>query len=262
MKSTLIKIVFCILSATPLTAVADNDICSDILNVISSPSNVNSPCPPPFKKVFIELNYIDQQLPDHAGIQQNVPNADIRIGLPANNEFFVFPPNYIDQKSFPGTGTTDTRFGLKHTISSKKNWVFALQGIADTPTGSAAYGSNHWGITFNGIAYYEINDQFSITGQLGVSRLSDPKLSGGNYFNTINPDVSLGFSPNSRTSLYIELYGQSKISATQGAGYNFDGGILFLVFPNTILNLSGGQQLYNYLGSFTHYVNVGIAVML
>lgn len=262
MNSNTIKIIFCILTATPFTAIADNDICSDLLNLISAPSNVNSPCSIPFKKVFTELNYIDQQLPYHAGVQQNVPNANIRMGLPANNELFVLPSTYIDQKTFPGTGSTDIRFGLKHTITYKNDWVFALQGIADTPTGSAAYGSNHWGITFNGIAYYEINDQFSITGQLGISRLSDPKLSGGNYFNTINPDISLGFSPSAKVSLYVEVYGQSKISANQSAGFNFDGGILFLALPNTVLNLSGGQQLYNYLGGFMHYVNLGIAVML
>ncbi|CAM2964001.1 Uncharacterised protein [Legionella steigerwaltii] len=262
MKNTLIKIVFCILATIPFTAIADNDICSNILSVINSPSNINSSCSTPFKKVFVELNYIDQQLPDHSGTQQNFPNADLRIGLPSNSEFFVYPSNYIDQKSFPGKGTTDTRFGLKHTINYKKNWIFALQGIADTPTGSFAYGSNHWGVTFNGITYYEISNQLSIMGQLGISRLSDPKLSGGNYFNTINPDVCLSFSPSSRVSLYGEIYGQSKISATQGAGFNFDGGILFLVFPNTIVNLSGGQQLYNYLGNFKHYINLGIAVLL
>lgn len=261
LKNTLIKIFLCTLASIPYAAIADNDVCSDLLTLINSPSNVNSPCSVPFKKAFFELNYINQQLPDHAGAQQNFPNTDLRIGLPSNNEFFVFPSNYIDQRSIPKSGATDNRFGLKHTINYKNNWVFALQGIADTPTGSFAYGSNHWGVTFNGIAYYEIN-QLSITAQLGLSRLSDPRITGGHYFNTINPDISLGFSPTEKISLYVELYGQSKISATQGSGYNFDGGISFLVFPNTILNLSGGQQLHNYLGNFKHYINVGIAVMV
>lgn len=233
-----------------------------MLNIVNRPSNLDSPCSVPFKKVLIELNYIVKQLPGHQGVQQNFPNAEIRFGLPFNSEFFVDPPNYIYQKSFPKSGNTTTNLAFKHSVYSNQKWGFALQETVNTPGGSSAHGSHGWGTTLNGIAIYVINNHLTIEGMLGLSRLSDPSLTGGHYFNSVNPDIVLDYSVNGKLSIYGEVYGQSKISAKEGAGYNLDGGVLFRIYPNTILNISGGQQLYNYLYDFKHYINFGISVML
>ncbi|KTD10916.1 hypothetical protein Lgra_1882 [Legionella gratiana] len=261
MKRKLLKLFIGTFYAHTLYADSDNP-CSDMLNVVNSPSYLSSPCSIPFKKVLIELNYIDQQLNGHQGVQQSVPNAEIRFGLPYNNEFDINPPTYIQQKSFPGSGNTTTFFTFKHSIYYNQQWIFAVEEIVNTPGGSAAYGSHGWGSTFNGVANYTINDYLSFAGMLGISRISDPSLNGGHYFNSINPDVVLSYSISDKLLLYGEVYGQSKISAEEGAGFNFDSGILFHIYPNTVVSISGGQQLYNYLGGFTHYINFAMCVMM
>lgn len=243
-------------------AASEDNSCSNIMNIVNSPNYADSPCSTPFKKVFIELNYFDLQLGGQPGVQQNFPNSLIRIGLPSHNEFFVEPPNYITQNTYPRQGDTDTSVGLKHTINYNQKWVFALEDIVNFPGGSDAFGSNSWGTTVNGIASYSINDQWNITAMLGIGRTSESKLDGGQSFNSINPDLTISFGPTDAVSFYVEVYGQNKIGVNQGAGFNFDGGVLFLIHPQVIIYFSGGQQLYNYLGDFKHYFNTGIAVML
>jgi hypothetical protein len=232
------------------------------LNISNSPNNFDTPCSTPFKHLIIELNYVYQKLNDQAGMQQNVPNAQIRIGLPSHNEFFIGPSNYISQTSAPKTGSTNTYFGLKHTINYNQKWIFAVEDIIETSGGSYAYGAQSWGTTFNAIANYNISDQFSLGGMLGISRQSDPKIIGGHSFNSVNPSLILSYNPNDKLSLYTEVYGQSKIAAETGAGFNFDAGVLYLFNPNILGYISAGQQLYNYLGDFTHYLNLGVSIMI
>lgn len=261
--NTLIKIsIFMSALYTLSYATLSNAGCTSIMDVANRPSNIDSACSVPFKKVVIELNYIDLQLINHAGVQQNYPNAIIRFGLPSSTELFVLPPNYIQQTSAPKSGSTAVTSGIKHSMSYQKKWVFALEGLVTIPGGSFAFGSQGWGGEFNGIASYSINQQLNVSAQLGISRTSEPPLLGGRSFNSINPDIVLVYQPNQKLSFYTEVYGQSKISVLKGAGFNFDAGVLVLISTNTVFNLSAGQQLYNYLGGFTHYINVGISVML
>lgn len=250
-------IVYALMHASSLYA-----SCTTIIDIANRPNIADSPCSVPFKKVFIELNYIDQQLPDHAGFQQNFPNALIRIGLPENNELFIQPPTYLQQKKAPQSGSTVLSSGIKHSINYNDQWIFAVEGVANIPSGSYYYGNKNWGTTFNGIANYSLNEHCALTAMLGVSRTSEAAAQGGRYFNSINPDVTLSYAPNQYLSLYGEVYGQSSIGVSEGAGFNFDAGFQILVSPNMIVNLSAGQQLYNYLGGFKHYVNAGISVML
>ncbi len=245
---------------TPASVLYAN--CTGIIDISNSPSHSDSPCSVPFKKVVVELSYSQQQLMQHAGTQQSFPYAELRIGLPSSNEFFVLLPNYIQQAIAPTSGSTATSAGLKHTISYNDQWIFAVESIANTASGSSSYGAQHWGATVIGIASYTINPQFNISAMLGLSRTSEATILGGRYFNSINPDLIITYTPNAKMAVYGEVYGQSNIDATTGAGFNFDAGLQLLMSSNILFNLSAGQQLYNYLGDFTHYINVGVTVML
>lgn len=241
---------------------AESSNCDGLLNIVNSPSAIDSTCTVPNKKILIELNYFDQQLPDHEGVQQNFPNAEIRIGLPSKNEFFIYPPNYIDQKNAPGSGNTTSALGLKHNFEYGEKWTFALEGLAILPGGSYAYGSAKGGAIFRTIASYSFTKQWSLSGMLGFNRQSDPQINGGHSYNSISPYMVLTYNPNDKLSFYGEVYGQSKIGALEGSGFNFDGGFIVLLTPKILFNLSGGQQLYNYLNNFKHYINLGVDVML
>lgn len=236
--------------------------CTEIIDVSNSPSHIDSPCTVPFKKVVVELNYNQLRLMHHADTQQNYPNAELRIGLPSSNEVFTLLPNYLQQTSPPTSGATAAITGLKHSHIYNDKWTFAVEGIANTASGSYSDGAQHWGATVAGIASYSITPKFNISAMLGLSRLSEAAASGGRYFNSINPDLIIAYAANAKLAVYAEVYGQSNIDASTGAGFNMDAGLQLLVSANTLFNLSAGQQLSNYLGGFTHYINVGIAVML
>lgn len=236
--------------------------CVTIGDVTNRPSNIDSVCTVPNKKVVIELNYISKQLIDRAGTQHIYPDALIRIGLPSSNELSVLLPNYIQQSTSPKSGSTVVSPGFKHSFNYNDKWSFAVEEIANAASGSYYFGNQHWGATINGIINYSATAKFSISFMLGLSRLSDAAASGGHYFNSINPDINLYYSLNKTIAVYGEIYGQSKIDASHGAGFNFDTGVQFLVTSNTIINLSAGQQLHNYLGGFKHYLNAGVSIML
>jgi hypothetical protein len=236
--------------------------CVTLLDIANSPNTMDSVCSVPYKKVVFEFNYITQQLPSHEGSLQRYPNANIRIGLPSHSEISVVMPNYITQTPDPHSGSSSVFPGFKHTIFYNDRLIFAFEGIANPASGSYYFGSQHWGGTINGLISYSFNSKWTLSSMLGVSRLSEEAATGGNYYNSINPDINLNYSPNDKISLYAELYGQSNIDSVQGAGFNFDGGVLFLIASSTMFNLSVGKQLYHYLGNFTYYANIGISTML
>lgn len=236
--------------------------CNDILDITNSPSRIDSPCSVPFRKVLIEANYALLHLIDHAGNQQNAPNANIRIGLPGTNEFYVIPPNYIAQKTAPKSGVTTTTAGLKHSFSYGDKWVMAVEGQVDLPSGSYYYGTQGWGGAFKGVVGYSFTNQWSLTGMLSISQISESQFAGAHSFNSINPVLTLGYSPNEKISIYSEIFGQSKISSDQGSGFNYDAGILFKLSDKLVIDFSAGQQMYRYLGGFTHYFSAGFSLLL
>jgi hypothetical protein len=243
---------------TSLTSAA----CTTIMDIANSPNNIDSVCAVPYKKVVLEFNYVTQQLINHLGTLQYYPNASIRIGLPSQNEISVFMPNYVQETYFPKSGSTSVSPGFKHSIYYNNKWSFAFEGIADAASGSYYFGSQRWGGAVNGIVSYTFNSLFNLSVLLGLSRVSEAPGTGGDYFNSFNPDINLNFSPSNKITFYAEVFGQTKIDSVHGGGFNLDGGVLILIASNTMVNLSGGQPLYGYLDSFKHYVNVGISTML
>jgi len=171
-------------------------------------------------------------------------------------------PVYIQQKSAPGSGNTSAAFSAKHAIYYNQQWMFAVDGGVIIPGGSAAYGNKGWTSVINGVANYTINDSFALSGMLGFSKISNSALAGGGSFNSINPDILLSYAIGDKISIYGEVYGQSKTGIDEGAGYNFNGGMLFAARPNIVWSLSGEQQIYNYPGGFTHCINLGLYMMV
>jgi hypothetical protein len=212
---------------------------------------------------MVELNYQVQQLPGRQGVQQNLPDALLRFGLPArHHELFIILPNRLIQSHKPGSGSTSTSVGLKQSYTYNAQWIFATEEVALLPGGSYAYGAQDWGASLGGMASFTINEQINIEGMLSVARYSDPRLNGGKTFYSVNPDVVLSYAPNAKVSLYAEIYGQSKLSADDTVGFNFDAGVLVLLNSHVVMNFSAGQQLYNYLNDVKHYANVGFSLLL
>lgn len=233
---------------------------SAFLSIVDRPTIGDSVCAVPFKKAVLELGTQYLNLIHSTGHEQNFPEAEFRLGLPANNEFVLLLPNYIHQSITPGSGFSATTVGIKHGIGYTKNWAAALEGLFTLPNGSAAFGSKGLGATFNGILSYTLNPKVNMTFMLGGSTETQSSLEGGQRFSSINPDMILTYSLNPKTDLYGEVYGQSKTGPGNGSGFNFDGGIIYLLLPRFTIDLEIGQRISGNLGGFERYIGAGMAM--
>ncbi len=232
-----------------------------LLNIIDRPTAADSACVVPFKKAVLEAGYQYQQFTHSAGHEQNFPEAEFRLGLPANNEFSVLLPNYIHQSMTPHSGFAATTVAIKHEIGYTEHWLAAVEALFTLPSGSAAFGSDGLGTTFNGVVSYTFNPQFNLTFMLGGSSETQSSSNGGQRFSSINPDVVFTYSATEKLDLFAEIYGQSKTGPGQGSGFNFDGGIIYLLLPSFAIDLEIGQRISGNLGGFDHYIGTGMAVM-
>jgi len=234
---------------------------SALLNIIDRPTVADSACVVPFRKAVIELGYQYQQLTHSAGHEQNFPEAELRLGLPANNEFAIILPNYIHQSMTPRSGYSATTLGIKHEIGYTQNWLAAVEALFTLPDGSAAFGNKGLGAAFNGIISYAFNPQCNLSFMLGGSTETQSSHDGGQRFTSINPDLVFTYAPSEKINFYGEVYGQSKTGPGEGSGFNFDGGFLYLVLPSFAIDLEVGQRISGNLGSFDHYISTGMGIM-
>lgn len=260
------KLLIILFAGLSFNAFADtiNNPCAGsnaLLSIVDRPTAGDSACAVPFKHVVIEAGYQYQKLSHSAGDQYNLPEAEIRFGLPWNNELVFLAANYIHQSSAPHSGSTASTIGIKHEIGYTPIFVTAAEILVTLPNGSAAFGSKGTGAALNGIISYNINTQFNLTFMLGVTTATQSSLDGGQRFGSINPDLVFTYAPTEKCNLYGEVYGQSKTGPGENNGFNFDGGILYLLSSNVTVDLEVGQRISGNLSGFNHYVGTGLAVM-
>lgn len=231
-----------------------------ILTLINRPTFANSPCVVPFKKAMLEAGYQYEKL-RHTGTEQNFPEAELRIGLPADNEIFTTLPNYVHQSIIPHSGYNATSVGIKHALAYEKDWIVSAESIFILPSGSADFGSDGLGATLNGIFAYSFSPQFTLSLMMGVTSQTLPSNQGGGRYNSFNPDIVLAFPVQEKLALYGEVYGQTKTAPDQGSGFNMDTGLLYMLLQNFSVDLEVGQRLYGNLNGFDHYIGTGIGLL-
>ncbi|MES2219323.1 MAG: transporter [Pseudomonadota bacterium] len=252
---------FMLVCGTSFNVFAIDNPCSGLLNIVERPSNADSTCVVPFKQALLEAGYQYQQLSHSNGQQQNFPDTELRIGLPASNELTVLLPNYIHQTMAPHYGNTAAVVGIKHEIGYNEHWIGSVEALFTMPNGSSAFGSNGLGTTVNAIVGYTFNPKFNLTFMIGGSTLTESSLSGGQRYSSINPDVVFTYSPSERLDWYGEVYGQSKTAPGASSGFDADAGVLFLILPNWEIDLEVGQRISGNLTGFAHYIGTGMSIL-
>ena len=230
---------------------------SELLNLIDRPTYGDSVCVVPFKKVVLELGAQYQTISPATNYGENFPQSELRIGLPAKNEFFLLLPNYTHQSISPYTGFSATKGGIKHGLGYSNNWIASVETLITLPSGTNTFGNNEFGVTINGIANYSFNPSFNITYLLGIS--SQSQSTDAHRYTSINPDVVLTYVYNPKVNFFGEVYGQSKTAANMGSGFNFDAGVVYLLVPKFAIDLEIGHRISGLLGGFEHYLGAGIA---
>jgi hypothetical protein len=250
-----------LLSAQVFAATIPDPCAGDfpLLNIVDRPSHSDSACAVPFKQVLLETGY---QYSNQIGGSnaQNYPQAELRIGLPARNEFALFLPNYNLQTVNPRSGYNATAIRLKHEIGYNEHWLATVEGILGLPTGGGGFGSNKYDPTINGIVNYAFNPAWTLVFMLGVSSSSVPASQGGQHYTTVNPDILLSWQ-SGKWELYAEWYAQTRTGPNQGAGSNADAGVLYLVTQSIEVDASFGHRISGKFENLNQYYGAGISVL-
>ena len=230
---------------------------SALLNLVDRPTHGDSVCVVPFKNVVLELGAQYQAMVSATNYADNYPQTELRIGLPAKNEFFLLLPNYTHQSMTPYTGFSAIKGGIKHGIGYANNWMASVETLLTLPSGTNTFGNNELGVAFNGIVNYSFNPSFNITYLLGIS--NESQSTDSHRYTSINPDVVLTYVYNPKVNFFGEVYGQSKTAANMGSGFDFDAGVVYLLVPKFAIDLEIGHRISGSLGNFDHYLGAGIA---
>ncbi len=239
---------------------------SALFSLLDRPTFSDSACSVPFRHVVLESGFMRANLRgEGSGKADSYPQAEVRFGLPGRNEFKILAPNFTSQRS--GTpqeavsGLSATSIAFKHEIGYSDKWLGSVEAVLTLPSGNAVYGSRGLGTTFNGIVAYSLSAHVGLSFQLGISSLTDSVSAGGRRFMSFNQFLTATWNPIERLQLYGEIYGQTKTARSEGAGYNFDGGLQYLVTRWLEADLSAGMRLTGNLGGFTQYYGVGIGIL-
>ncbi|QLH43422.1 MAG: transporter [Coxiellaceae bacterium] len=238
--------------------------CSDtesILTFLNRPSVADNACTVPNGKASIEAGYAYSNLIG-GGSGHDFPETFLRLGLPKNNEIVIGLPNYYLQSITPHSGFGTTNIGLKHEIGTIKNFFVSIEGIVAPPSGSRSFGNDDIEGTFNTLIGYNFSPTIIMTIMLGASSYTMPSSFGGQRYNTVNPDVVFTWQVSRRIQYYSEIYGQSQTQPGDGAGFNFDGGILYAIKPRFEVDAEVGRRISGSLGGFNNYFGVGFGLLL
>lgn len=251
-------------AASGLAQSSTHDPCGGdkaLLAILDRPTVGDSACVVPNGNLVLELGA--KRGKSHDGNRGfSLPEAEFRFGVPADNELVFLPSNYLHQSGSDTAiaGSGPTVVGIKHELGYTDKWLGAVESLITLPSGSAAFGSAGAGVAFNGIVSYNPTSDTGLSMMFGVSNQTLPRQGGGGRYTSFNPDVVATWAPADRWQLYVEVYGQSRTSPSEGMGWNADCGLQYLVTPNVEVDLSVGFKLAGKLGDFRNYVGVGLGL--
>ena len=240
---------------------------SALLAVLDRPTVSDSACAVPQGRVVIEMGFQHANVRgEGGGTTDTYPQAVARIGLPGRNEFVFLPPNYNRQRTGSSadhvtqdtSGLSAITFGLKHELGYTRYWLGSVEALFTLPSGGTAFGSRGLGVAFNGIAAYALSDDVGLSVELGLSSQTAATLTGGERFTALISNFVATWQPRERLQFYGEVFGQSSTGPGEGAGYNADAGIQYLITPSFEVDLEGGVRLCGNLGGYTHYFGAGM----
>ena len=238
---------------------------SALLALLDRPTVGDSACAVKPGYAVLETGWARYTLLGQSGHALGYPQGELRFGLLDQNEFVFLPPNISRQVTpMPGggsqtlTGGGASVVGIKHEFGYNARWIWAGETLFTLPSGSPTYGSAATGSAVNGIVGYSLTSSVALTLMLGVTHLAQAAdVQGGAYYWSVNPDLVLTWETTQNFQFYLEAYGQNHTSPGQGAGYDADGGIQYLITPRFEVDAEIGQRISGNLGGWSHYFGVG-----
>ena len=240
-----------------------------LLALLDRPTVGDSACVVKPNEVVVEAGWAQYSLYGASGHFDGYPQLELRFGLPGNNELVMLPPN-INRVvspapgggSFTTSGASASVVGLKHEFGYNAQWIFAGETLFTLPSGSPDFGAAGTGYAVNGILGYSPTSTLGVSLMLGVTHLAEPRnVQGGAYYWSVNPDFVVTWLAASRVQFYGEVYGQNHTGPGATSGYNFDGGIQYLITQDFEVDAEYGRRLSGNLAGWSHYLGVGLGLM-
>ncbi len=236
-----------------------------LLDLLDRPTVGDSACVVKPGDAVLETGWARYTLLGQSGHALGYPQGELRFGLPDQNEFVFLPPNLNRQvASMPGGGSqtiaggSASVVGIKHEFGYNARWIWAGETLFTLPSGSPTYGSAATGYAVNGIVGYSLTSSVALTLMLGVTHLAQPaNIQAGAYYWSVNPDLVLTWETTENLQFYLEAYGQNHTGPGQGAGYDADGGVQYLITPRFEVDAEIGRRISGNLGGWSHYFGVG-----
>jgi hypothetical protein len=256
------SIVFFIFS-TLLFAETVEDPCageSRMIALINRPTVADTACVVPQHHSMVEMGGVYELMTQNLGNLKIYPETLYRLGLGQQTEIDIQSPNFVQPSHFGAPKLTATSVGVKHEIGHTAKWLGTVETIMTLPSGSREFGSAGLGVGLNGILVYTYSPQWVFVTMMGMTTETLPSLQGGRRYNSFNPDVVLNYLMNDDWELFIEVYGQTKTSPIQGAGFNTDMGLVWQASKNLAFDVEYGHRLSGQLVGFEYYVGAGVSV--
>lgn len=259
-RTTLTAILLTLVSIHAYGASIVSDPCggpAGLLAELDRPTVADSACVAKPGRVIVEMGFAHANTYPQAGTSNNFPEAELRFGLPDNNEFVLLPPNYT-RTSISGQtegAYNQTVIGLKHEFGYNSRWTYAAETLFTTPaTTATGQPTTGWGTAINGIVAYNVTPSIGVGLMLGVTSLYDAE---GVRYTSINPDFTATWELTDQLQLYGELYGQSHVAHNMGSGWDADGGVQYLLNTRWEIDAELGTRVSGALGGYSHYIGFG-----
>ena len=231
----------------------------NLIALIDRPSVAFSPCTTPNKTVIVESGYdYYQYIP--TGFAHYLPQMEIRIGLPKNTEFSIFPPSYLRQFNESAAGFGVSGVGLKHLAYYDEHHLFTIQGYIIPPSGGRNFGTRSTNFLLNGIYNYNFDSGIGISTTFGLVSQSEPPVNGNATYYSVDPIALISFPVTKKLNTYLEFYSQSATAYNEGWGVSYDIGVVLLAAQNVTLDMVYGHSLSGSLNGIRRYFGGGMVI--
>lgn len=189
----------------------------------------------------------------------SAPAALLRIGLGRRAELRLGAEGFLSETvgSVRHSGRSDMEIGAKYKVfdQATRGFDFALLPIVSLPTGTDGFTSGGVDPTLKLTWGRDLAAGFGLTGNVNVASLTED----GARFRQESISFSLGHDLAFGFGGYAEVYGFSKMSAAEGAGVTFNGGISRMFGRHVQIDLEAGRGLTSEAPDW--FVGFGFAVI-
>lgn len=187
------------------------------------------------------------------------PAALLRIGLGHRAELRLGAEGFLSESvgDIRHSGRSDIEIGAKYKVFDQetRGFDFALLPIVSLPTGAAGFSSGGVDPTLKLTWGRDLPAGFGLTGNVNVSSLTED----GTRFHQEAVSVSVGHDLAFGFGGYAEVYGFTKMSAVDGAGVTFNGGVSRVLGRHVQIDVEAGRGLSSLAPDW--FVGFGVAVI-